>query len=84
MIGPDVRTPGGNPASAETTTADAASVADAKRKEQARLTVYAARRGYVVHALGTGSFLLGRWGHCKELADLPALAAALRQMGVQP
>lgn len=56
--------------------------ADSVRKELAYWTAIAARGGFVVHELASGGFLLGRWGHCRELPSLHALSIALRQMGV--
>jgi len=53
-----------------------------ERKELARLTAHAARGGFVVHSLASGGYLLGRWGHSRELPSLHALSIALRQMGV--
>ena len=53
-----------------------------ERKEFARLQATAARGGFVVHELSDGAFLLGRWGHSRELPSLHALAVALRQMGM--
>ena len=55
---------------------------DGDHKELARLTAHAARGGFVVHELASGGYLLGKWGHCRELPSLHALSIALRQMGV--
>lgn len=88
MVAPDVRTPGEvgtGRASAETTEADHDIFRQdgGELKELARLTAHAARGGFTVHALASGGYLLGRWGHSKEVPSLHALSIALRRMGVQ-
>jgi len=45
------------------------------------LAALAARNGIALHELASG-YLLCRWGRCRELPDLRAVALLLRQMGV--
>lgn len=48
----------------------------------AMLAALAARSGVALHELA-GGYLLCRWGRCRELPDLRAVALLLRQMGVR-
>ena len=54
----------------------------ANRKALASMTARAALCGCTLHELSGGGYLLCRWGHCRELPDLRAVAQLLRQMGV--
>lgn len=87
MSAPDVKTPGTGAAgqaqgqiTAHTAIVDALS---SERKELARLQALAALHKMTLHELSAGSYLLTRWHLCRELPDLRAVAAMLRQMGVQ-
>lgn len=48
----------------------------------AYLAAAAAGAGATLHHLA-GGYLLCRWGHCRELPDLRAVALLLRRMGVR-
>ena len=48
----------------------------------ATLAALAAPSGIAIHEL-TAGYLLCRWGRCRELPDLRAVAALLRQIGVR-
>jgi hypothetical protein len=87
MSTPQMRTPGGNRASAGHEAADPAIVgqADIARKRLAHMRATAALAGLRVHALDAdgGFVIVGPQGWCsRELRDLHALAQALRGMGV--
>ena len=86
MTAPDVRTPGGNRASAEQNTADATILpaADAERKAFARVAAEAALCGCTLHELAGGGFLLCRWGLSRELPCLRAVGDMLRRIGGRP
>lgn len=76
MTAPDVRTPGGNRASAE----QIPNAADSKAL--ATLQAHAALAGYELIALAEGGFLICRWGLVRECADLAEVKHVLRRMGV--
>ena len=48
----------------------------------AYLAATAAGAGATLHHLA-GGYRLCRWGHCRELPDLQAVALLLRRMGVR-
>lgn len=92
MTAPDVRTPGGNPANAETQTthqpADSAAsepvaqpMSHYARKRQARLQAVAAIQGVALHRLADGGWLASRWNLSRELADAE-IEGWLARMGV--
>lgn len=58
----------------------------AAEKHKASLQAAFARAGHAVHQLASGGYLVVaiRWGGlCREVPDLPALAAFARQMGLR-
>jgi len=78
-----VRTPGGNRANAEDeSTQNVAIVAagDAERKEQATLAARLAFKGYSLHELAGGGFLISRWDRTAHCSDLGAVAGFLRRI----
>lgn len=94
MTAPQVRTPGGNRASAGHSTTDRVSIApspfcgntaDVDRKAFEALRAAAAFAGYTLSrtnpADGTVTFYATRWGLVRELRDLAAVAAFLTQIG---
>lgn len=52
-------------------------------KALATLTAQAARIGCQVHELASGGFLVCRWGMARELPDIAAVGAFLKQMGAR-
>lgn len=91
MGAPDVRTPGGNPANAETQTTnkpvDSAAfepvdqpMSHYARKRQAKLQAVAALAGVALHRLDDGSWLASRWNLSRELADVE-IEAWLKRIG---
>ena len=57
---------------------------DARRKTLSSLRAeLALASGFVLHDLADGSFLVTRWNCCKPLADLEAVAAFARMVGVR-
>lgn len=84
MTPPDVRTPGGNRANAEdTSTLNGAIVADldAARKSFVTMQARLALRGYALHELSCGGFLIGRHDTTAHCSDLHEVARFLRQIG---
>lgn len=84
---PDVRTPGGNPASAEDKTDNRDSAIDtAERKRFATLQAQFALRGYCLRRIasgdGTARFCVARWNLTLELHDLAAVEAFADRVGV--
>jgi len=83
---PEAQTPGGNRASAEEKEGGAdqstASISDTgeARKRLARLKAELALRGYCVHRLASGPFLISRWALSRELPDLAAVERFLAQV----
>ena len=55
----------------------------AQRKEQARLGAHLARKGYSLHELAGGAFLIARWDRTAHCSDLRAVAGFLRRIGGQ-
>lgn len=85
MTAPEVRTPGGNRASAENTTDTAHSARpadDAQDKAFATVAAEAALDRCALHQLADGRYLLTRtaWGMCRELGSLHEVRQLLRTM----
>ena len=57
--------------------------ADAESKAAANMTATAAMAGWTLRALSSGGWLMCRWGRARELPDLAAVGALLRQMGAR-
>ena len=53
---------------------------DAERRRFANLRARLALRGFVLHELATGGYLVGRWDRTKYAPDLAAVAAFLAQV----
>lgn len=87
MTAPDVRTPGGNRASAEENTESTAIVAPCADACNERLTANViaefAMRGHTVYELAEGGFAVTKWGLVKHVPDLRTLIAFGRQVGAQ-
>jgi len=94
MTPPDVSSPGGNPANAETQTTNkhtdsaasepvAESLSHYAAKRQSKLQAVAALQGVALNRLADGSWLASRWNLSKTLADTE-VEAWLRQIGGQP
>jgi len=89
VSGPNVGAPGtaaGVAGQAQGQNTDSTSIvgeADAERKERERMTATAALAGWTLHSLSSGGWLLCRWGRARELPDLAAVGALLRQMGAR-
>jgi hypothetical protein len=84
MAAPQMRTPGGNRASAGHEAADAAIVgqADAEHKAEATLRAELALRGHSLHRLANGGFLVSMCSLSRELPDLRAVRQFAKQVGV--
>jgi hypothetical protein len=50
-------------------------------KQLAGIAARLARKGWTLHALRDGAYLVGRWGYTRQVADLRDLEAFLRQIG---
>lgn len=86
MSAPNVRTPGGNRADAETSTGDEAIVGDciaASKPDKAFATVQAraALLGVELVQLGDGTFLVKKWGLFRTLETAADVERFLRQVG---
>jgi hypothetical protein len=85
VTAPQVRTPGGNRASAEDTKADAAHFAshadDVQRKRFESLRALLAMKGHELHATDGGIYIVRRWGLCRDLRDLAAVEQFAEQVG---
>jgi hypothetical protein len=78
MTAPDVRTPGGNRANAEdNTTGDAAIISDAPSVDKRFATLQArlALRGYALHRLTCGGYLIARHDRTSYAPDLRGVGA---------
>ena len=84
MTAPDVRTPGGNLASADQKT-DAAIVVDAAclDKPDSTLVALAAIAGFQLRKLADGRWRVERWNLSRELNDTGAVRAFLAGAGVR-
>ena len=80
MRAPQMQTPGGGLASADTKTTNSVDFTDTA-KTVATLRAQFARQGHEVYELADGGFLVSRWGMTRHLPDLRALAAFGRQIG---
>ena len=56
---------------------------DAEGKAVANMTATAAMAGWTLRALSSGGWLMCRWGRARELPDLAAVGALLRQLGAR-
>lgn len=56
---------------------------DTARKRVATLKALAALRGFAVHELTVGGFMVARWNLAKHCATVTDLEAFLRQAGVE-
>ena len=86
MARPQSETTAGGPAFAEQAhqvTGQIVGDDDAEDKRHAHLAAVAALAGCELHRLASGGWLLTRWGLARELADLAAVGALLRQMGAR-
>lgn len=83
---PQSETPAGGPAFAEQAhhvTGQIVGHDEADDKRQSHLAAVAALAGCELHRLASGGWLLTRWGLARELPDLAAVGALLRQMGAR-
>lgn len=86
MARPQSETPAGGPAFAEQAhqvTRHIVGDDEADGKRQSHLAAVAALVGCELHRLAAGGWLLTRWGLARELPDLAAVDALLRQMGAR-
>lgn len=84
MSAPEVRTPGGSRASAGQTTEDAAIICrddDGGRKSFATLAAQLAIRGYSLHELACGGYLIARWDRTLHCSDLGGVRAFYGRLG---
>lgn len=88
MSAPETRTPGGNPASADSTTDRPMLTADTsggnRRKADDGRIARAALAGFQLHRLADGRWLVHRWNLSRELADDAEVDSFLLRPGVKP
>lgn len=63
------------------TAAEASTVMHKRVKDEARLQARAALAGFTLEKQADGTWLAGRWGHFRPLADAAAVERFLRAVG---
>jgi hypothetical protein len=58
--------------------------ADADDKRFSALRDHLAARGFALHRLASGAYLIARWGWSREVPGLSQVGALARQMGCRP